>query len=41
MKKPQQQPQINIEKLIIHGKEQGFLTYNEIYDHLPDDISES
>ncbi|MGD9582545.1 MAG: RNA polymerase sigma factor RpoD [Lysobacterales bacterium] len=27
-----------IKKLIIRGKEQGFLTYAEVNDHLPDDI---
>jgi RNA polymerase primary sigma factor len=32
--------QNNIEKLINHAREQGFLTFNEIYDHLPDDTNE-
>ncbi|MEK7815729.1 MAG: RNA polymerase sigma factor region1.1 domain-containing protein, partial [Pseudomonadota bacterium] len=27
-----------LKKLIIQGKEKGFLTYGEINDHLPEDI---
>ncbi|HET8941073.1 MAG TPA: RNA polymerase sigma factor RpoD [Rudaea sp.] len=34
---PQQQ-QSEIKTLIIKGKEQGYLTYAEVNDHLPDDI---
>ncbi len=34
-----QQSQLKL--LITKGREQGFLTYNEINDHLPDDIVES
>ena len=30
--------QSEIKKLIIRGKEQGYLTYAEVNDHLPDDI---
>src|SRR6516225_5845643 len=33
-----QQQQSEIKTLIIKGKEQGFLTYAEVNDHLPDDI---
>jgi len=30
-----------LKKLIIQGKEQGFLTYREINDHLPDDVHDT
>ena len=30
--------QSQLKKLIAKGKEQGFLTYHEVNDHLPDDI---
>ncbi len=33
-----EQQQSQIKKLIARGKEQGFLTYAEVNDHLPDDI---
>jgi len=33
-----EQQQSQLKKLIAHGKEQGFLTYAEVNDHLPDDI---
>jgi RNA polymerase primary sigma factor len=33
-----QQQQSEIKQLITKGKEQGFLTYAEVNDHLPDDI---
>ena len=33
-------PQSRIKDLIAKGKEQGFLTYAEVNDHLPDDISD-
>ncbi len=33
-----QDPQSEIKTLIIKGKEQGYLTYAEVNDHLPDDI---
>ena len=33
--------QIELKKLILKGKEQGFLTYREINDHLPDDIHDA
>jgi len=36
MENPDQQSEIK--QLIIKGKEQGFLTYAEVNDHLPDDI---
>jgi len=34
------QQQSRIKELITRGKEQGFLTYSEVNDHLPDDISD-
>jgi RNA polymerase primary sigma factor len=33
-------PQSRIKDLIAKGKEQGYLTYAEVNDHLPDDISD-
>ncbi len=33
-----EQQQSQLKKLIAQGKEQGFLTYAEVNDHLPDDI---
>jgi len=33
------QQQSRLKELIAKGKEQGFLTYAEVNDHLPDDIS--
>ncbi|HMV39428.1 RNA polymerase sigma factor region1.1 domain-containing protein, partial [Plasticicumulans sp.] len=33
-----EQQQSQLKKLIARGKEQGFLTYAEINDHLPEDI---
>jgi len=33
-----EQHQSQLKKLIARGKEQGFLTYSEVNDHLPDDI---
>jgi RNA polymerase primary sigma factor len=35
-----QQQQSRIKELIARGKEQGYLTYAEVNDHLPDDISD-
>jgi RNA polymerase primary sigma factor len=35
-----QQQQSRLKELIAKGKEQGFLTYAEVNDHLPDDISD-
>ncbi len=35
-----QQQQSRLKKLIAKGKEQGFLTYAEVNDHLPEDISD-
>jgi RNA polymerase primary sigma factor len=35
---PGNQQQSEIKTLIIKGKEQGYLTYAEVNDHLPDDI---
>ncbi|CAA0121436.1 RNA polymerase sigma factor RpoD [BD1-7 clade bacterium] len=34
------QQQSRIKELIARGKEQGYLTYSEVNDHLPEDISE-
>jgi len=34
----QEQQQSQLKLLIAKGKEQGFLTYHEVNDHLPDDI---
>ncbi|NKC00870.1 MAG: RNA polymerase sigma factor RpoD [Pseudomonadales bacterium] len=34
------QQQSRLKELIAKGKEQGFLTYGEVNDHLPDDISD-
>ena len=33
--------QTQMKSLILKGKEQGYLTYSEINDHLPDDIVET
>ena len=32
--------QSRVKELIAKGKEQGYLTYAEVNDHLPDDISD-
>ena len=32
--------QSRIKELITRGKEQGYLTYSEVNDHLPEDISD-
>ena len=37
---PQSQ-QSELKRLIIKGKEQGFLTYREINDHLPEDMNDT
>ena len=34
------QPQSRLKELIAKGEEQGFITYAEVNDHLPDDISD-
>src|SRR3970040_1098189 len=34
------QQQSRLKLLISHGKEQGYLTYAEVNDHLPDDITD-
>ena len=36
----QTQKQSRIKELIALGKEQGYLTYTEVNDHLPQDISD-
>ena len=36
----QQQPS-RLKELIAKGKEQGYLTFAEVNDHLPDDLSDS
>ncbi|SHF70712.1 RNA polymerase primary sigma factor [Microbulbifer donghaiensis] len=38
--KTQQQTTSRIKELIARGKEQGYLTYAEVNDHLPEDISD-
>ncbi len=38
LNKLQQQQQSRLKALIAKGKEQGFLTYSEVNDHLPNDI---
>ncbi|VFP86096.1 RNA polymerase sigma factor RpoD [Candidatus Erwinia haradaeae] len=37
----EQNPQSQLKLLVTRGKEQGYLTYSEINDHLPDDIVDS
>ena len=39
--KPMIDSQSQMKLLILKGKEQGYLTYAEINDHLPDDIVET
>jgi len=39
MKRKEQQPSKDMEKLIALGKQKGFLTYDEVNDLLPDDLS--
>ena len=39
MKKNQPQPTKDMEKLIALGKQKGFLTYDEVNDLLPEDLS--
>ena len=34
------QQQSRIKDLITKGREQGYLTYSEVNDHLPEDISD-
>ncbi|MCP3666966.1 MAG: RNA polymerase sigma factor RpoD [Gammaproteobacteria bacterium] len=41
MNQEQQQQQSQLKQLIAKGKEQGFLTYAEVNDHLPDGIVEA
>ncbi|CAL4318118.1 RNA polymerase sigma factor RpoD [Buchnera aphidicola] len=36
-----QNPKSRLKKLIKYGKEQGYLTFSEINDHLPEDLSNS
>ncbi|ANZ22303.1 RNA polymerase subunit sigma [Buchnera aphidicola (Diuraphis noxia)] len=36
-----QNPQSQLKLLVNHGKEQGYLTYAEVNDHLPEDIIDS
>ncbi|MCP3699918.1 MAG: hypothetical protein GY920_15400, partial [Aliivibrio sp.] len=33
-----QNPQSQLKLLVIKGKEQGYLTYAEVNDHLPEEI---
>ncbi len=37
----EQNPQSQLKLLVTHGKEQGYLTYAEVNDHLPEDIVDS
>ena len=37
----QESKQSELKKLILKGKEQGFLTYREINDHLPEDMHDT
>ncbi|WWP00393.1 MAG: RNA polymerase sigma factor RpoD [Candidatus Dasytiphilus stammeri] len=37
----EQNPQSQLKLLVNRGKEQGYLTYAEVHDHLPDDIVDS
>ncbi|MCW5196536.1 RNA polymerase sigma factor RpoD [Buchnera aphidicola (Pemphigus obesinymphae)] len=37
----EQNPQSQLKLLVTHGKEQGYLTYAEVNDHLPEDIIDS
>jgi len=37
----EEQHESQLKLLIAKGKEQGFLTYHEVNDHLPDDIVDS
>ncbi|MDH5632552.1 MAG: RNA polymerase sigma factor RpoD [Gammaproteobacteria bacterium] len=37
----QEDQRLQLKKLIIRGKEQGFLTYREINDHLPEDVHDT
>ncbi|WP_343192208.1 RNA polymerase sigma factor RpoD [Buchnera aphidicola] len=37
----EQNPQSQLKLLVTHGKEQGYLTYSEVNDHLPADIIDS
>ena len=34
----EQNPQSQLKLLVTRGKEQGYLTYAEVNDHLPEDI---
>ena len=40
-KKPPSQPQSDLKKLVLKGKAQGFLTYAEINDHLPENMHDT
>ncbi|MFV2090694.1 MAG: RNA polymerase sigma factor region1.1 domain-containing protein, partial [Pseudomonadales bacterium] len=40
MNNPIEQQQSRLKELIAKGKEQGYITYAEVNDHLPDDISD-
>ena len=37
----EQNPQSQLKLLVQRGKEQGYLTYAEVNDHLPEDIVDS
>ena len=40
-KEPSKQPQSDLKKLVLKGKAQGFLTYAEINDHLPENMHDA
>ena len=41
LKNVDENKKIKIKELIIAGKDRGFLTYAEINDHLPDEITDT
>ncbi|MCZ6458002.1 MAG: RNA polymerase sigma factor RpoD, partial [Gammaproteobacteria bacterium] len=41
MSKQIQQQQSRLKELIAKGKEQGYITYAEVNDHLPDNVSDA
>ena len=41
LKKKEEQPQSRLKKLVLKGKAQGFLTYAEINDHLPENMHDT
>ena len=41
VKKASLEPQSDLKKLVLKGKDQGFLTYAEINDHLPENMHDT